>query len=252
MEEVFVISYLFNIVGQHSEIHTEIRAFGFDFWFEKDGAKAEPATAKERLPEWGYTLDRIISAGYTTKSHNDFEKFLTSVSPDYTAAKYQLFSKNCREYSQKLLTELEPDNARDAKLFLASQNLDAKVKGDLINMVGGAVSSAATNYFLGRVASQNCDSNQKSCWDENQWDTKWSNPGQNTDSGPSPSGSSGPSGTTNQSSENDSQSDRRANRATFVDTVFQAIDKEKPKDTAGWIEFGVQSFASWKRNSGNT
>ena len=60
MEEVIVISYLFNIVGQHREIHTEVRAFGFDWWFEKDGAKAQPASSKELDPEWGYTLQRKI------------------------------------------------------------------------------------------------------------------------------------------------------------------------------------------------
>ena len=60
MEEVIVISYLFNIVGQHREIHTEVRAFGFDWWFEKDGAKAQPASSKENDPDWGYTLQRKI------------------------------------------------------------------------------------------------------------------------------------------------------------------------------------------------
>ena len=60
MEEIIVISYLFNIVGQHREIHTEVRAFGFDWWFEKDGAKAQPASSKENDPEWGYTLQRKI------------------------------------------------------------------------------------------------------------------------------------------------------------------------------------------------
>ena len=60
MEEVIVISYLFNIVGQHREIHTEVRAFGFDWWFEKDGAKAQPASSKENDPEWGYTLQQKI------------------------------------------------------------------------------------------------------------------------------------------------------------------------------------------------
>ena len=68
MEEVIVISYLFNIVGQHREIHTEVRAFGFDWWFEKDGAKAQPASSKENDPEWGYTLQRKI--------RNDFFLYL--------------------------------------------------------------------------------------------------------------------------------------------------------------------------------
>ena len=55
------------------------------------------------------------SAGYTAKSHNDFERYLSSIANDYQANNYQLFSRNCREYSQKLLNFLDPDNAREAK-----------------------------------------------------------------------------------------------------------------------------------------
>ena len=74
MEEVIVISYLFDIVGQHREIHTEVRAFGFDWWFEKDGAKAQPASSKELDPEWGYTLQRKIREDFIWNRYV-FEKF---------------------------------------------------------------------------------------------------------------------------------------------------------------------------------
>ena len=36
-----------------------------------------------------------------------------------------------------------------------------------------------------------------------------------------------------------------------MDSLFEATGTEKPKDTAGWIELGVKSFASWNRNKGN-
>ena len=61
------------------------------------------------------------------------------------------------------------------KVFLQGQNLDAKIKSDMVNFVGGCVSSMAANYFMGgqqsKTAGQQGDS---SCWDSNQWDTKWS------------------------------------------------------------------------------
>lgn len=255
MEEVIVISYLFNIVGQHREIHTEVRAFGFDWWFEKDGAKALPASSKENDPAWGYTLQRKISAGYTRKSHNEFERYLSSIAHSYRAEDYQLFSRNCREYSQKLLNFLDPDNAREAKIFLQGQNLDAKVKADLVNIVGGCVSSYAANYFMGGQQRAQSSSNQNSCWDESQWDTSWATPA-NSAGASSNADSSNDSFDSNrgnsQSQRGNSQSQSQsATRPTIVDSLFEATGTEKPKDTAGWIELGVKSFASWNRNKGN-
>ena len=44
---------------------------------------------------------------------------------------------------------------------------------------------------------------------------------------------------------------RSATRPNIMDSLFEATGTEKPKDTAGWIELGVKSFASWNRNKGN-
>ena len=63
MSEVVIISYLFKLIGNKQEVHTEVRVFGFDWWFEKDGAMCVPSIAKERHPEYGYTLERKISFG---------------------------------------------------------------------------------------------------------------------------------------------------------------------------------------------
>ena len=62
------------------------------------------------------------SAGYTNKSHNDFEKYLSEIANNYRPEDYQLFSRNCREYSQKLLTFLDPDNPREAKDRIPTRN----------------------------------------------------------------------------------------------------------------------------------
>ena len=63
------------------------------------------------------------------------------------------------------------------KTFLQGQNLDAKIKGDLVNIVGGCVSSYAANYFMGGQQRAQSSTNQNSCWDDSQWDTSWSTPG---------------------------------------------------------------------------
>ena len=53
MNAVYVIGYHFDILGRR-EVHTEVRVFGKDFWFEKFGAKE--ATATDDKP--GFTLDK--------------------------------------------------------------------------------------------------------------------------------------------------------------------------------------------------
>lgn len=47
----------------------------------------------------------------------------------------------------------------------------------MVNIVGGCVSSYAANYFMGGQQRSQSSTNQNSCWDDNQWDTKWSTPG---------------------------------------------------------------------------
>ena len=60
MNEVIVIAYKFNLAGVKNEIHTEVRVFGYDWWFEKDGLKQLRSLHKEKDPKWGYTLDSCI------------------------------------------------------------------------------------------------------------------------------------------------------------------------------------------------
>ena len=45
----------------------------------------------------------------------------------------------------------------------------------MVNFVGGCVSSMAANYLMGGQQSSRTGGQQgESCWDSNQWDTKWS------------------------------------------------------------------------------
>ena len=69
--------------------------------------------------------------------------------------------------------------------------------------------------------------------------------------GSSNSDSSNGSFDSNRNSQSGSAQSRSATRPNIVDSLFEATGTEKPKDTAGWIELGVKSFASWNRNKGN-
>ena len=119
----------------------------------------------------------------------------------------------------------------------------------------------------GQQRSQS-STNQNSCWDDNQWDTTWSTPGNSAgefslgcgkaeskryfySGGSSNSDSTNDSFDSNRNSQSGNAQSRSATRPTIVDSLFEVTGTEKPKDTAGWIELGVKSFASWNRNKGN-
>ena len=64
MERVQLIAYSFPLdpIGLKKEIHTEIRVFGQDYWFESLGAKCVKSRNKELIPydNCKYTMVKII------------------------------------------------------------------------------------------------------------------------------------------------------------------------------------------------
>ena len=64
MSKVEVIAYEFLIGGIKKEVHTEIRVFGNDYWFEKDGSNQILSRNKEKQPYKGsnYKLKGIIGS----------------------------------------------------------------------------------------------------------------------------------------------------------------------------------------------
>ena len=50
MSPVVLLSYDFWILGIKREVHTEIRVFGKDYWFEQDGARKVKSRNKEKFP----------------------------------------------------------------------------------------------------------------------------------------------------------------------------------------------------------
>ena len=46
MQQVTLLAYKFSILGIKDEIHTEVRVFEKDYWFEDQGAKSIPSRNK--------------------------------------------------------------------------------------------------------------------------------------------------------------------------------------------------------------
>ena len=61
--KVEVIAYEFSIHGLKTEVHTEIRAFGYDYWFETNGAKKIKSRNKEKEPYDGCNYKRTKLIG---------------------------------------------------------------------------------------------------------------------------------------------------------------------------------------------
>lgn len=80
--EVYVIGYAFSM-GLVNEIHTEVRAFGNHYWFEKYGAEQ----GSQYSPKEGFNLADEIYAGFTSRTKEDFENYIFSIRDDWTAGK---------------------------------------------------------------------------------------------------------------------------------------------------------------------
>jgi len=136
--EVYVIGYAFSM-GLVNEIHTEVRAFGKHYWFEKYGAEQ----GSQYAPKEGFNLADEIYAGFTMKTKEDFENYIFSIRDDWTADKYRLFNHNCRTYSNALIEYLftETYSATNAKHYLLYQRAEAKVMETGLNLLGDWVNA---------------------------------------------------------------------------------------------------------------
>ena len=152
MENVSLVAYKFPIgpLGLKEEIHTEIRVFGCDFWFENRGAKSVKSRNKEKIPYDGcdYTLFKIIDCGVTTVSQQQFFLFLERIAQDHTSEDYKLFTKNCRAYSKALLNNSNPSQSREAHQYLDSLIGNQNFKSNLLwGLTGAATGKNYSHYF---------------------------------------------------------------------------------------------------------
>lgn len=147
MTPVFLLAYEFYVLTPlKREIHTEVRAFDHDFWFEINGPKSIPKRNKEELPYDGsqYRLVDIISCGVTDKRSEDLEKYVSDLEIEFQAENYKLFSRNCRSYSKDLLSFLHPTESNKCRRYLSALTDDQDLKEKLLLGTAGV----ATSYTL--------------------------------------------------------------------------------------------------------
>ena len=115
--EVILKIYSFNFFLINL-IHTEIEFNGRDFGFFRGGIMVTPSTInKETL---GFTLQRIIRCGISTVDPYRFDIFVRNSVLRFNRNTYNIFTRNCRHYSEYLLTELTANDSEEGKKTIFS------------------------------------------------------------------------------------------------------------------------------------
>ena len=95
--------------------HTEISFDGRDFGFGRSGVMVTPSTIDKTA--LGFTLKRVIDCGVTNIDPVAFDIFIRNTVFRFNRYSYNVFSRNCRHYSEFLLAELSPNNRENGKNF---------------------------------------------------------------------------------------------------------------------------------------
>ena len=105
MSNVFVLIYSFRFLKFFWLEHTEVRVNNRDIAYGKDGITIRPAQTRPDM-----ILKRIIDCGQTEIEDLDLVQWLININQFFTREKYNLWWNNCRNFTQSLLTFLEPNN----------------------------------------------------------------------------------------------------------------------------------------------
>merc|ERR1712035_264616 len=114
MERVQLVAYSFPLdqMGWKDEIHTEIRVFGHDYWFENRRVKRVKSRNKENLPydNCNFTMKKIINCGTTAVTKYEFAEFIARINESHER------DNKCGSYL--LLNNLNPSQPREAQRYL--------------------------------------------------------------------------------------------------------------------------------------
>ena len=105
MSNVFVLIYSFRFLKFFWLEHTEVRVNNRDIAYGKDGITIRPAQTRPDM-----ILKRTIDCGQTEIEDLDLVQWLININQFFTREKYNLWWNNCRNFTQSLLTFLEPNN----------------------------------------------------------------------------------------------------------------------------------------------
>ena len=95
--------------------HTEISYDGRDFGFGRQGVMVSPSQIDKT--QFGFKLKRVIYAGLSNVQPEAFDMFVRNSVLRFNRHSYNLFTRNCRHFSEFLLIELTPNQPDEGKYF---------------------------------------------------------------------------------------------------------------------------------------
>ena len=96
--------------------HTEISYDGRDFGFGRQGVMVSPSQIDKS--QFGFKLKRIVYAGISNVQPEAFDIFVRNSVLRFNRQTYNIFTRNCRHFSEFLLTELTPNQPEEGKYFI--------------------------------------------------------------------------------------------------------------------------------------
>ena len=108
--ETYLKIFEFSVFGIKLN-HTEISFDGRDFGFGRAGIMVTPSTIDKTT--LGFSLKRVINCGITNIDPEAFDVFVRNSVIRFNRYSYNIFSRNCRHYSDFLLAELSPNNSEE-------------------------------------------------------------------------------------------------------------------------------------------
>ena len=91
--------------------HTEISFSGRDFGYGRNGVMVTPSFIDKRA--LGFFLIRRVRCGVSNIDPTAFDLFVRNSVVHFNRYTYNLFTRNCRHYSEYLLIELAPNNSEE-------------------------------------------------------------------------------------------------------------------------------------------
>lgn len=105
--EVHLKIFEISVFGIIKINHTEIEYAGRDYGFGRLGVMATPSHIDKS--EIGFNLKRVYFAGISNVDPEAFNDFVKNSVIRFNRHSYSLFLRNCRHFSEYLLTELAPN-----------------------------------------------------------------------------------------------------------------------------------------------
>ena len=112
MSEVYLLIYTFKLLKILTLQHTEIRCFGRDLAYGRNGISIAPSQIREDM-----TLIKVIYCGETDMTDLDLTQYLINIARFFTKKTYRLFDNNCRKFSTVILEFLDTNEPNEGEKF---------------------------------------------------------------------------------------------------------------------------------------